>query len=158
MATKVPKSYQATVTHGGPAGATPAPGGPGPAQPGGPGPNTGGPAPPGSDGKGLTDVVFKVPAGKAWLVLKLLWRVPASSGALTSFAIEKANGSGTQQTVLFKTKLTPVKFAVDEDANEIENARNLVLEDQEVIRQVLSVTGRSTLTVQYEISVLEITP
>jgi len=76
MATSVPKSYQATINHGG--GSVHFPG-----------------------NVTHTDIIFQVPAGKTWLVIKMMWRVPAPTEEVASyFRIDKASSDGTEQIVL----------------------------------------------------------
>jgi hypothetical protein len=135
MATRVPKSYQATIAQPGS----------GPAFPTGPGPFT------------HKDIVFQVPAGKTWLVIKMLFRTVSTKGPVTSFLIEKASGGGAQHAVLVDWGQNPTT-AVNSPSYDWTLPQNLVLEDQEIIRQVLVLPKGSSFTVQYEMSVLEITP
>jgi hypothetical protein len=138
MATSVPKSYQATVKH---------------------------PAPPPKQGQAspvtptfphtFTDQLFQVPEGKTWQVLKMLLRHPAPMDTIEFFRLDKASSGGAEQMVLHNT----VSPGANEEGYDLTLFRDLVLEDQETIRQLLRVSGpQIKFTAHYEISVLEFTP
>ena len=149
MASSVPKSYQATIKYppSGPAGpASPGPTGPGPA---GPAPIT--------YPHIYTNKMFQVPAGKTWQVLKMMVRVPVlmTNATIIFYRIEKATSDGVEQMVLQHN----TSVGVIEEGLELNQFRDLVFEDEEIIRQLVKVSGsQDKFTMQYEMSVMELTP
>ena len=147
MATSVPKSYQALSKH--------------PAQPKGPAspadPN--GPASPAplTFPHTFTEKLFQVPAGKTWQVLRLIMRKQPPSDPVEFFRVEKASSGGAIQIALLSDGqgdvYVPPIYELDS------YFRDLVLEDQEILRQVVRIpTQQTKLTIEYELSVLEFTP
>ena len=148
MATNVPKSYQATIKH-----PTPPSGPASPTSPSGPAslkfPHT------------YTNNMFQVPAGKTWQVLKMYLRIPPPADQVSFFRIEKTSSGGVEQMVLQHnvTEENNIALYADELGRELSQFRDLVLEDQEIIRQLVKVSGpQIKFTMQYEISVMEFTP
>jgi len=133
----VPKSYQVTIKHGGGPVTTVLPH------------NT------------YTDTMFQVPAGKTWQVIKMLLLIPAPTGVLSSWRVEKASSSGVEQMVLKNNVMqgnSPTAVGVIEEAYEMSNFRDLVLEDQKIFKQIVKVPNSQTfLLFQYEMSVMEFT-
>ena len=143
----VPKSYQVTIKYppSGPAGpASPGPTGPGPA---GPAPTT--------YPHIYTNNMFQVPTVKTWLVLNMMVRIPVLTEGFLFYRIEKATSGGVEQMVLHNK----TSVGASEDGFDLALFRDLVLEDQEVIRQLMKVAGpQDKFTMQYEMSVMEFTP
>ena len=133
----VPKSYQATIKHGGGPVTTVLP------------QNT------------YTDTIFQVPGGKTWQVIKMLVRVPPPTDVLTSWRVEKASSSGVEQMVLQDNVMqgnSPNAVNVRELGIELTQYRDLVLEDQEILKQIVKVPNSQTFFLfQYEMSVMEFT-
>ena len=105
--------------------------------------------------------MFQVPAGKTWQVIKMLLLVPAPTGVLSLWRVEKASSSGVEQMVLKNNVMqgnSPTAVSVTEEAFEMSNFRDLVLEDQEIFKQIVKVPHSQTfLQFQYEMSVMEFT-
>jgi|SRR5215813_4132849 len=142
MVTSVPKSYQATIKH-------PAP----PTKQGQAGPAT--PTFPHT----FSEKLFQVPAGKTWQVLKLIIRNPPPQDPAEFLRIEKANSGGTEQIVLMEFGFfSDGKITAWSPYDVTEYFQNVVLEDQEIIRQVVRLpTAGTKLTMEYELSVIEFT-
>jgi hypothetical protein len=81
MATNVPKSYQHTIKHPGPASPTSGQAGP-------------------SFPHIYTHNIFQVPAGKTWQVLKMIMQPLSPTDPVLSWDIEKASSGGVEQMVL----------------------------------------------------------
>ena len=138
MATSVPKSYQATSKHPVPPSGPPA----GPASP--TFPHT------------FTEKLFQVPPGKTWQVLKLIIQDPSPNDPVEFFRIEKASSGGIVQIVLLNSGQEDISVPPVYESEAY--FRDLVLEDQEIIRQVVRLPGPQTkLMMDYELSVMEFT-
>ena len=138
MATSVPKSYQHTIKHPGPASPTSGQAGP-------------------SFPHTYTHNIFQVPDGKAWQVLKMIMLTRPPTDTVSFWQIEKTSSGGVEQTVLKYIDGFP--GGADKEGIELPLFRDLVLEDQEIIRQLVKVSGpQIKYTVQHEMSVIEFTP
>jgi hypothetical protein len=153
MATSIPKSFRAKIKH--PIPLSP----PGPAEPAGPaGP---GPTPaPINFPHTFSEKLFQVPDGKTWQVLKLIVRNPSQQDPVEFLRVEKASSSGTEQIVLMGVTVQSDGEITLPSVYDLEKyVQNVVLEDQEIIRQVVRLPKKDTrLTMEYELSVIEFTP
>ncbi|MGA8955235.1 MAG: hypothetical protein WB503_07580, partial [Pseudolabrys sp.] len=123
----VPKSYQATIKHGG--GATTI-----------------------LPHNTHTDTIFQVPAGKTWQVIKMLVRVapPTETKQVSLWRIEKASSSGVEQSVMLH-EVPNQAWEPIEKSSEYAQFKDVVLEDQEIFKHIVKVhTSQALLLFQYE--------
>jgi len=131
----VPKSYQATIKHGGGAAII-------------------------LPQNTYTDTIFQVPAGKTWQVIKMLARIPppTETKQISLWRIEKASSSGVEQTVVLH-EVPNQAWEPIEKSSEYAQFKDVVLEDQEIFKQIVKVhTSEAFLLFHYEMSVMEFSP
>ena len=89
-------------------------------------------------------------------MLKLIVQDPSPNDPVEFFRVEKAISGGVVQIVLLSSSQGDIYVPPVYESEAY--FRDLVMEDQEIIRQVVRLSGPQTkLTMEYELSVMEFT-
>jgi hypothetical protein len=90
----------------------------------------------------------------------MIVRNPPPQDPVEFLRLEKASSGGTEQIVLMSVIVsTAGDITIWPDYEVDQLFQNVVLEDQEIIRQVVRLPKSNTkLTMEYELSVIEFTP
>jgi hypothetical protein len=105
--------------------------------------------------------IFQVPAGKTWLVINLLWRAIEYNKLASSIQLHKTRGDSSDPIIVYYGKTTPAQVPPSlptEAGNMSKYVQNLVFDNEEMFRQVVEGPNDIILVMQYEMSVLEMTP
>ena len=106
--------------------------------------------------------IFQVPAGKTWLVIKMWHRwVSSTAKPLESvMRIEKTRSDGEEAMLFMMSALDDASdsWTTDGLAWEVEGMKDLVFEDQEMLRAVFTTQRDAIVVMQFEMSCHEFTP
>jgi hypothetical protein len=104
-----------------------------------------------------TNTIFQVPAGKTWLVIKLLWRAVELTKPLSTLEIHKTRGDGSDPIMLHSDTAGHVLQTPSEGLLSLSHLQNVVVDNEEMLRQVVEGPNDVVFVVTYDMSVLEMT-